>query len=74
MESSITVRVWNAGFIRQWGEPCVRLPDESGVPVLVSGCARLEPGKNGRINSDVVFAPLASAASWLLQLAQSVAQ
>jgi hypothetical protein len=33
-------RQWNAGFIRQAGELRVGLPDESGVPVTVSGCAR----------------------------------
>jgi len=30
----------NAGFIRQAGEWHWGLPDESGVPVMVSGCAR----------------------------------
>ncbi|MCX6912180.1 MAG: hypothetical protein WCK27_07670 [Verrucomicrobiota bacterium] len=29
----------NAGFIRQAGEPHSGLPDESGVPSVVSGCA-----------------------------------
>jgi len=33
-------RLWNAGFIRQPGEPRVGLPDESGVPVAVPDCAR----------------------------------
>jgi hypothetical protein len=36
-------RPWNAGFIRQLGEPFVRLPDESGVSVVVSGCAPNHP-------------------------------
>ena len=31
---------WNAGFIRQAGEPHQGLPDESGVPAEVSGSAR----------------------------------
>jgi hypothetical protein len=33
-------QLWNAGFIRQPGEPRMGLPDESGVPVAVSGCTR----------------------------------
>jgi hypothetical protein len=31
---------WNAGFIRQVCNRHVLLPDKSGVPVVVSRCAR----------------------------------
>ena len=34
---------WNAGFIRQVCNRRVLLPDKSGVPVVVSRCAR--PGR-----------------------------
>jgi hypothetical protein len=34
---------WNAGFIRQVCNRRVLLPDKSGVPVVVSRCARLQP-------------------------------
>src|ERR1039458_430736 len=42
-------RLWNAGFIRQAGEPRVGLPDESSVPVVVSGT----PTNDGRANLPV---------------------
>jgi len=29
---------WNAGFIRQRIEPCVRLPVETGVPAAAPKC------------------------------------
>src|ERR1039458_8722805 len=42
-------RLWNAGFIRQAGEPRVGLPDESSVPVVLSG----PPTNDGRPNLPV---------------------
>jgi len=46
---------------------------ESSITVRVWN-ARLEPGRNGRINSNVVFASLAPATSRMLQLAQQLAE